>query len=152
MSDPESSAEREATTTAVGSIDPQVIDSIAVTIEDVVAALEANRSANRGAVLRITPPFAGRMRARLHIDGSEGTYDSEIQPIHLNPERLVEAVPAYPTADDTADLTDDDLQAHRRRHTDRVAEWRTTVRQRLCEETTVSHNGKTLELRVLHLG
>ena len=152
MPDSEPSTDHEATAAAADSTDPQVIHSIAVTVEDVVAALEANRSADRGAVLRITPPFAGRMRARLHVDGGEGSYDGESQPIHLDPERLVDEVPAYPTADDTAEPTEADPETHRRRHTDRVDEWRETVRGRIREAVTVSHDGESVEMRVLQLG
>ena len=141
----------EASSSAAGSPDPHVIDSIAVTVGDVVAALEANRSANRGAVLRITPPFAGRMRARLHVAGGEGVYDGDSEPIHIDPELLVERVPAYPTADDTADPSDDPA-AHRRRHTDRLEAWRETVSQRLCEEVTITHDSEALDMRVLQLG
>jgi len=102
MADSRSSTDSE-TIHSAGSLDPHEINSIAVTVSDVVAALEANRSADRGAVLRITPPFAGRMRARLHVAGGEGTYDGDAEPIHLDPEQLVDDVPEYPTADGTAD-------------------------------------------------
>ena len=151
MPDSESSTETEPNRTAAGSSDPQDIHSIAVTVEDVVTALEANLRVDRRAVLRITPPFAGRMRARLHVDGGEGAYDGDIQPIHIDPENLVSDVPAYPTADETAE-PDDDLDARRRRHTDGVSEWRETVRNRLTETVTVPHNGESLALRVLQLG
>jgi len=151
MPDSESSTNHE-TTAAAANTDPQVIHSIAVTVEDVVTALEANRSADRGAVLRITPPFAGRMRARLHVDGGEGAYDGDSRPIHIDPELLVDDVPAYPAADDTAAPDDDDPETHRRRHTDRLNEWRETVRQRIREEVTVSHDGESVDMRILTLG
>jgi len=139
------------TTPSVGSTDPQAIRSIAVTVDDLITALEANCSANRGAVLRITPPFVGRMRARLHVAGGEGTYGDDPQPIHLNPERLVETVPAYPTADETADPVADST-THRQRDTDHVAVWRETVRERLREEITVTHADESVTMRVLYLG
>ena len=151
MPDSEPSTDHEATPPADDRADPNAIHSVAVTVEDVVAALEANRSADRGAVLRITPPFAGRMRARLHVDGGEGRYDGESQPIHIDPERLVDEPPAYPTADDTAEPTQDDPETHRRRHTDRVDEWRETVREQISDKTVASHNGESLEMRVLQL-
>ncbi|GAA0258711.1 hypothetical protein [Halobaculum roseum] len=52
--------------------DPAVIRQLAVTADDVLAALEARDRGRREAVLRITPPFSGRMRARLHVAGAEG--------------------------------------------------------------------------------
>jgi len=150
MPNSESSTDSE-TTASVGSTDPQVIHSIAVTVDDLITALEANCSANRGAVLRITPPFVGRMRARIHVAGGEGVYDGDTEPIHLDPEWLVDEVPEYPTADDTAE-PDDDPEIHRRRHTDNVAEWRETVRERLREEITVSHANEAIAMCVLYLG
>lgn len=150
MADSRSSTDSE-TTHSAGSLDPHEINSIAVTVSDVVAALEANRSADRGAVLRITPPFAGRMRARLHVAGGEGTYDGDAEPIHLDPEQLVDDVPEYPTADGTADPTESS-ESHRRRHTARVEAWRESVRERLREEITASHAGESLTMQLLSLG
>lgn len=47
--------------------DPTVVRSIAVTAGDVVTAVVARRSTSRQPVLRLTPPFSGRMRARIHV-------------------------------------------------------------------------------------
>ncbi|MFC6874448.1 hypothetical protein [Halobellus marinus] len=46
--------------------DPRRIRSLAVTTADVVDAFEASVRGGRELVLRVTPPFSGRMRARLH--------------------------------------------------------------------------------------
>ncbi|MFB6251790.1 MAG: hypothetical protein ABEI27_08930 [Halobellus sp.] len=48
---------------------PIRIRSLAVTTTDVVDALEARVRRQRRIVLRVTPPFSGRMRARLHDAG-----------------------------------------------------------------------------------
>jgi len=135
------------------SDDPGVIRSIAVTVDDVVTALEANASADRGAVLRVTPPFSGRMRARIHVDDGGG-YEGDAEPIHLDPTTLVEEVPAYPTADETsADNADsDDIETRRQRHTERLAEWRSTVRERLRERISVDHPDGTLDVQLHALG
>jgi len=144
------------------SDDPGVIRSIAVTVDDVVTALEANASADRGAVLRVTPPFSGRMRARIHVDDGGG-YEGDAEPIHLDPTTLVEEVPAYPTADETsayptADETSagnadsDDIETRRQRHTERLAEWRSTVRERLRERISVDHPDGTLDVQLHALG
>ena len=69
--------------------DPTVIDTLAITAEDLIAALEANARRDAGAVLRVTPPFSGRMRARLHLAGAEGGYDDTPRPIHIPPQRLL---------------------------------------------------------------
>jgi len=135
----------------VESDDPGVIRSVAVTVGDVVAALEANRALDRGAVLRITPPFSGRMRARLHVvdEALEGETDS----IHLDPDMLVTDVPAYPTADETAaEMTSDDLESHRQRHTERIAAWRETVRGQLRNEIRFDHPSGSVDVQLLALG
>jgi len=136
------------------SSDPHAIRSIAVTVDDVVTALEANASTDRGAVLRVTPPFSGRMRARIHVASVDGSYEGEAEPIHLNPATLVEAVPAYPTADETVDeaASDEDLETRRKRHTERVEAWRETVRDRLRERISVDHPAGTLEVQLHTLG
>ena len=137
------------------SNDPSVIRSVAVTVDDVVTALEANASADRGAVLRITPPFSGRMRARLHVDRADGGYAGEPEPIHLDPADLVGSVPAYPTADETAAdpaVGDDDLETRRQRHTERVEAWRETVREGLCDRVSVDHPTGSLDAKLHALG
>jgi len=133
--------------------DPQVIRSVAVTVDDVIAALEANRSADRGAVLRITPPFAGRMRARIHVAGGEGTYDGEAEPIHLDPDSLVGNVPDYPTADETASQDSaDNIETRRQRHTERVEAWREAVRGRLKSNISLATESGSVDVRLLSLG
>jgi len=133
------------------SEDPGVIRSVAVTVEDVIAALEANRSLDRGAVLRITPPFSGRMRARLHV--GDGAFKGETDPIHLDPDALVADVPAYPTADETATAeASADLDSRRQRHTERLAVWRETVREKLRSEVTLDHPSGSVDVRLLALG
>jgi len=134
------------------SSDPAVIRSIAVTVDDVVTALEANASADRGAVLRVTPPFSGRMRARIHVASVGGDYEGGAEPIHLDPATLVSDVPAYPTADETVADREDDLEARRQRHTDRVETWRETVRERLRERISVDHPTGSLDVRLIALG
>jgi hypothetical protein len=59
------------------SADPTVIRTLAVRTDDAVTAVESNRRTGsrpgdgRGRViLRVTPPFHGRMRARLHREGT----------------------------------------------------------------------------------
>lgn len=114
------------------SDDPTVIRSIAVQAEDLVAALESGRRSGRDAVLRVTPPFSGRMRARLHA--GETDVDIDPAPVHVDPDTLVgDDLPPYP---DPAD-TEDELRAdpaveytrdrHHERHADAVEEWRASV-------------------------
>ncbi|KTG11252.1 hypothetical protein AUR64_04825 [Haloprofundus marisrubri] len=120
--------------------DPTRIRSIAVTGDDVVAALEARRRKGVPAVLRVTPPFAGRMRARLHVAGGEGNYGDygeTTAPIHLGPERLVAAVPPFPDPDDTEDRLraagEYSVDAHRTEHEAAVQRWRETAKEAVVD-------------------
>jgi len=158
------------------SSDPRRIESLAVTESDVVDALEATARGGRRIVLRITPPFSGRMRARLHDagvvdaeDGSGGTpsgtadagTDAErtpdTAPIHVPPERFVADPPTYPTVDDTEDElraseTPYTQERHRERHQAAVEEWRATVRERLVEAVTLDTDAGTKTVSVSYLG
>ncbi|SFG80077.1 hypothetical protein SAMN04488063_2989 [Halopelagius inordinatus] len=140
-----------------GSSDPRTIRSLAVTTGDVLAALEANERRGRDAVLRVTPPFAGRMRARLHVSGGEGAYDGEVTPLHVEPEAFVAEDLPYPTVDET----EDELRAsetaytperHRARHAEAVERWRAAVRGALADTVTVSFDGGTHDVDVRYLG
>jgi len=112
--------------------DPTAIRSVAVTVDDVVTALEANRRSDRRTVLRITPPFSGRMRARLHRPD-----DGATAAVHLDPTALVADPPPYPDPDETADrlrATDEyTTERHHDRHTAAVEEWRDAVRESVVD-------------------
>lgn len=136
---------------------PRRIRSLAVTRDDVVTALEANQRRDADAVLRVTPPFAGRMRARLHRAGTEGGYEGDARPIHVPPERLVRDAPPFPTVDETGD----ELRAseepytrerHRERHEIAVEAWRETVRDALVDRVTLSTADGPHEVSVSYLG
>ena len=140
----------------VVSDDPTEIRVLAVTVDDVVAALEANECRSAGAVLRVTPPFSGRMRARLHRSGTAADYDDP-KPLHVPPERFVDSPPPMPTPDDTEDelRADPDLEydpeTHRRRHEDALAEWRSAVRGTVLERTTIETPAGPREIEVAAL-
>ena len=95
-------------------------------------AFETTTTTGSRAVLRVTPPFNGRMRARLHRErdpetphrdgdsetphhdgdpetaGRDDTNDQDgIHPIHIDPEMLLENPPPYPRPA----ATEDDLRA-----------------------------------------
>jgi hypothetical protein len=116
--------------------DPDAIRSVAVTIDDVVTALEARRS-GRSVVLRVTPPFHARMRARLHVASGER---EDPDAIHLVPRRLFDDdLPAFPTPAETEDrLRASDreytTEAHHDRHREAVDQWRASARDHLLEE------------------
>lgn len=131
-----------------GSADPTVVRSIAVTATDVVAALEARRRTGRRAVLRVTPPFSARMRARLHVEGREGDYGVGPTPVHIHPARLVSGVPRYPEPGETAEppgatAADDGERAPT------VEAWRTAVRAGIVEEVTLPGTDHRVTVKVL---
>jgi hypothetical protein len=140
-----------------GSDDPTDIRSIAVTADDLVSALEATERGGRDAVLRVTPPFSGRMRARLHVEGT-AQYDDP-PPIHIQPTTLLaDSTPDYPTPAETETRLreDPDVQYSRERHHDRhaeaVAEWRDAVRTHVVEATTIDTPGGPHEVTISLLG
>ena len=138
---------------------PDRIRSIAVHREDVANALEATLRSDREVVLRATPPFSGRMRARLHaLDAGESQGDGDEDadapvPIHIDPRALVADAPPYPEVDDTAaDLPDADLETRRERHAANVEAWRETVRERVADAVEIEVDGETRTVDVTALG
>jgi hypothetical protein len=134
--------------------DPTVLRSVAVHVEDVVAAVQARRE-GRPAVLRVTPPFSGRMRARIHI---EQTGEEPGDALHVHPDRLLgEDHPEFPTAAGTEDrlrASDrPDSPEHRRElHLERIADWRETVPEHIVESLVIETPAGPHEIVVLTLG
>jgi hypothetical protein len=125
--------------------------------EDVVAALGARAQRDEPVVLRATPPFGGRMRARLHVEAGE--YEGAPAPLHVEPESLLaEGAPAYPRPADTEDRlradpdTEYTVERHRDRHTEAVAEWREAVPDHLRDTVTVRTPDGPHEVTVTVLG
>lgn len=141
---------------APSSSDPSVVRSVAVTVEDVVTALEMEQTSETPAVLRLTPPFSPRMRARLHADDTE--YTGEVQPVHIPPHRLVEDQPAYPRPAETEDALRNDpdeeytVERHHERHKEAVDEWREAVAAAITEQAVVTIDGEPQEVSVATLG
>jgi hypothetical protein len=136
--------------------DPSVVRSIAVTVEDVVTALEMNHTSEKQAVLRITPPFSGRMRARLHVDTT--SYTGETEPLHIPPERLVADPPPYPRPADTEDRLRNDpeeeytVDRHHDVHTREVTAWRDAVSETITDQVTVTIDDTPQTVSVTTLG
>jgi hypothetical protein len=139
----------------VQSDDPTAVRRIVVHIDDVATALEANARRDEGAVLRVTPPFSGRMRARLHIAGKEADYDDP-EPIHVDPVSLVPDAPPFPDPDDTADdlraAGEYSVERHRDEHAAAVAAWRESVHESVVDRATVETPAGPHEVEVATLG
>jgi len=139
------------------SDDPRRIRALAVTAEDVIAALEAQAQRDRPVVLRATPPFSGRMRARLHV--ATGEYDESPAPLHVDPEALLDdTAPTYPRPADTEDElrarpdTEYTVERHHDRHEDAVAAWREAVVEHVRDTATVETPDGPHEVTVSLLG
>ncbi|WP_276272561.1 hypothetical protein [Haloarcula litorea] len=133
--------------------DPSTVQSVAISAEDLLAALEATARDERRTVLRATPPYSGRMRARLHVVQGE-TDDGTL---HFPPGDLVDGdAPSFPTPDETADELrerDDEpysVDRHREYHARRVDEWRDAVPDHVVD--AVSHPAVGHEVAVSLLG
>jgi len=135
-----------------GGADPTAIRSVAVTVDDVVTALEATRRSDSRTVLRITPPFSGRMRARLH----RPTDDDATDTIHLDPSTLVADLPPYPDPDETADRLrtagEYTTERHHDRHTAAVQQWRAAVREAIVDAVALPTEDGPHRVEVKRLG
>jgi hypothetical protein len=142
---------------------PSAIRTLAVTADDVVAAVEARRQCGTRVMLRATPPYSGRMRARLHRPRETAAPNPETpgagpDPVHVDPTALIAPdAPAYPRPADTGDelRADPDVsytvERHHERHRAAVAEWRERVREYFVDETVVETpaGDRTVEVVVL---
>lgn len=139
------------------SSDPTQIRVLAVTVDDITSAIEANIRRDAGAVLRVTPPFNGRMRARLHRQGAEHDY-AEPAPLHIPPEQFLKSIPEFPSPDRTEDelRTDPDVEytpnRHRERHQDAVERWRRDLREAVAQTISIETPEGTHEVRIAPLG
>lgn len=121
--------------------DPTAIRSLAVTAADVVSAYEARERTDRPAVLRVTPPFSGRMRARLHV--ADHDEDTEPAPVHVDPETLLEDAPSYPEPDEVEDELRADpeetytTERHHERYAAAVEAWRERARGAIADEAVI---------------
>lgn len=143
------------------SDDPRRIEVLAVTAEDVVAALEARQQRGRPVVLRATPPFSGRMRARLHVptNGEETDPDDGPAPLHVEPSAFVaDDAPDYPRPADTEDELRADpereytVDRHHEYHQGAVDDWRAAVRDHFLDETTITTVRGDRQVDVVILG
>lgn len=138
--------------------DPTVLRAIAVSAADVVAAYESTTQSGPDAVLRMTPPFHGRMRARIHVPG-DAEYGEEPEPVHVPPAALVDgdAVPPYPRADETGDDlradpdADYSVDAHYEHHREAVDAWRRAVRDAVRCEAVLDFGGTEKRVDVIAL-
>ena len=126
--------------------DPSRIRSLAISREDLFDAFVYNRENPTTAVLRVTPPFHGRMRARLHVSNERATTNVWRDPvtgsIHFEPESLLEqeVVDAYPVLEeiyasmDESDRAGETVSDVHEQYDRRLEEWRKSARSRVLDE------------------
>ncbi|WP_137288934.1 hypothetical protein [Natronorubrum halophilum] len=114
--------------------DPTAVRSLALSPEDAANAYAYTRENPGEAVLRVTPPFHGRMRARLHVYRRD---DTELTgAVHVSPAAVIEAdvVEGYPTLETELEGADvAETERFRKRHAEAVDAWRTRARNAIVE-------------------
>ena len=133
-----------------GDAYPTAIRALAVSSEDVVNAFVYTRENPGTAVLRVTPPFHGRMRARLHVYQLEDT--RETGAVHVDPARLLEdeVVDSFPALEETeAALEADDPETVRKAHAEALEDWRDRATDAIVEEVALEGERR---VEVKHLG
>jgi hypothetical protein len=133
-----------------GADDPSAIRSIALSPEDAVDAYVYGRENPGDAVLRVTPPFHGRMRARLHVYRRD---DAELTgAVHVPPADVIAAdvVAAYPDLESA--LADADADEVRERDGEAVADWRERARESIVDAVTLETDDGPHRVAVKPLG
>jgi len=139
--------------------DPTTVRHLVVRPDDLVAARQANVQGEGRAVLRVTPPFSGRMRARLHRRVGDGDPAPGPAPLTVRPAALLaEDAPDYPRPDETEDAlrADPDVaytrERHRERHERAVADWRASLAEYVVDRVTLSTPAGPHDVAVSLLG
>ncbi len=133
--------------------DPTTIRSLAISPDDAVDAFVYGRENPGEGVLRVTPPFHGRMRARIHV------YHVDDAPatgaVHVAPAEVLEddVVAAYPSLEDELEDADDaETERIRERHAEAVEAWRDRARTALVDSVTLETDAGTHRVDVKSLG
>ena len=139
--------------------DPTVIRSLAVSASDVVDAFLYTRENPEDAVLRVTPPFHGRMRARLHVyhlDDSLETGAIHLQPATLLEESVVDAYSTLEVGSDRAERgggpTESDAKRTRDQRTAALESWRDRAREGIVDSVVLETGERETRVDVKRLG
>lgn len=136
--------------------DPSAIRSIALSPDDAVDAFVYGRENPGDAVLRVTPPLHGRMRARIHVYRVD---DTELTgAIHLSPAEIIadDIVADYPDRESSladADAADpDEADRVRERHAEAVEEWRARAREAIVDSVALETDDGSHRVELKPLG
>ena len=137
--------------------DPTAIRSLAISPEDAADAYAYGRENPGEAVLRVTPPFHGRMRARLHVYRVDDTHMTGA--VHVAPEDVIadDVVAAYPDLEDEREAELDDLEAAaaeriRKRRAEAVDEWQERAAEAIVDSVTLETDDGPHRVDVKRLG
>ncbi|PCR90989.1 hypothetical protein [Natrinema ejinorense] len=133
--------------------DPAAIRSIALSPDDAVDAFIYSQENPGEAVLRVTPPFHGRMRARLHVYRVD---DTELTgAVHLSPSAIIanDLIDAYPDLESTLDAENStEADRIRERHADAVDDWRARARDGIVDSVALETDDGTHRVELKPLG
>ena len=134
-----------------GDDDPTAIRSLALSPADAADAYVYSQENPGEAVLRATPPFHGRMRARIHVyhvDDTELTGAVHVSPAAVIADAVVAAYPDLESTLDDADAVDE----RRERHAEAVAEWQERACESIVDSVTLETEDGPHEVTVKSLG
>lgn len=137
--------------------DPSAIRSVALSPEDAVDAYVYSRENPGDAVLRATPPFHGRMRARIHVYQVD---DTELTgAVHISPADVIadDVIATYPDLESHLPEVDegegsDDPDAIHKRHAKAVADWQDRAREAIVDSVTLETDAGPVDVEIKALG
>ncbi|APW97867.1 hypothetical protein CHINAEXTREME_08770 [Halobiforma lacisalsi AJ5] len=133
--------------------DPSVIQSIAISPDDAVDAYVYTRENPGEAVLRITPPFHGRMRARIHVYRVDDAHVTGA--VHVSAAEVIEddVLEEYPELEGELEAVDDaEAERIRKRHAEAVEEWQERAADAIVDAVALEVDGERREVEVKPLG
>ena len=138
-----------------GDDDPTAIRSLALSPADAADAYVYSQENPGEAVLRATPPFHGRMRARIHVyhvDDTELTGAVHVSPAALIADEVVADYPDLESALADADADPDAADEIREHHAEAVEEWQTRARESIVDSVTLETPAGPHRVAVKSLG
>ncbi|WP_126661800.1 hypothetical protein [Haloterrigena salifodinae] len=133
--------------------DPTTVRSLALSAEDAANAYAYTRENPGEAVLRVTPPFHGRMRARIHVYRRD---DTELTgAVHVPPEDVIEddVVADYPDLEgELEDADPSETERIRKRHAEAVEDWQARAEAAIVDAVELETDAGPHRVDVKRLG
>ncbi|WP_436344959.1 hypothetical protein [Natronorubrum sp. FCH18a] len=133
--------------------DPTAIRSLALSPADAADAYAYTQENPGEAVLRVTPPFHGRMRARIHVYRLD---DTELTgAVHVPPADVIErdVLDDYPTLEtELEDVVPAETDHVRKQHAEAVEEWQARARDAIVDAVTLETDDGPHSVDVKRIG